>query len=51
MLAWQAVALLNLGGSGPLSSIGLVVGLLSSTAMIYYCAQRTANLQFQDADW
>jgi hypothetical protein len=51
MLSKQAVALLNVGGSGPLASIGLVVGLLSSTAMIYYCAQRTASLQFKDADW
>jgi hypothetical protein len=47
----KAVALLSLGGEGPIAEIGLVTGVVASLAMMYYNIRRAADLQYTDGDW
>jgi hypothetical protein len=44
-------ALLIRGGGGLVPTLGLVLGLGASGAMIYSSARRTLDLQYDDGDW
>eukprot|EP00878_Enallax_costatus_P006598 GHUV01006916.1.p1 GENE.GHUV01006916.1~~GHUV01006916.1.p1 ORF type:complete len:175 (+),score=66.50 GHUV01006916.1:210-734(+) len=46
-----AAALLIGNGGGLIPTIGAVLGLAASGAMIYYNARRTIDLQYNDGDW